>query len=62
MANSDTPAKDPIAAVDAAKKAVAEVNTKRDEALKAVNDLTVALEKAEADLVAARDAVSRTIA
>lgn len=59
---ADPTPKDPIAAFEAAKKAVDEVNTKRDGALKAVADLNAALEKAEADLVAARAAVSRTIA
>lgn len=46
----------------AARKVVAEVNEKRDKALLEVNKLNVALEKAEADLTAARAAVSATLA
>lgn len=62
MANESPTASNPLDALASARKAVAEVNEKRDKALLEVAKLNTALEKAEADLTAARAAVSATIA
>lgn len=62
MANETTTGSNILDNLAAARKVVAEVNEKRDKALLEVNKLNVALEKAEADLTAARAAVSATLA
>ena len=62
MANETTTGSNILDTLAAARKVVAEVNEKRDKALLEVNKLNVALEKAEADLTAARAAVSATLA